>query len=601
MEKRMQRKGFVAVGWLAVLLGIWCGPLCGPSWSAPPVQRFSRPITSDPYPEAAAEFGFREWGGEGGNPSLVRATARLDAERLRLTIELPPGTPLAGGERWLQGLSDAMGWQDPTLSSNLQPEALYLRADVRQVVRKRGFGRSEAHSDAALLAAELRKLSPRPVLLGIRLVGAELETASTPPVATGRSGGHTFLFYRLSDFNPGSGALSLQYGLPQRWLAAGAAGLLLWLLFPPLALYAVRSYLAGQAEIEPRQRLLLYRRWQRGVLVVPTALALGAMLLGRFWFLGYFGTGFALATPMLIILPGLLFGLTARLIGIPLERAAWPQRAELPWYRLASTELWLGGMVLVGVTVGGFMASSTLTIGVGAAASRPLLPLLFPAALAVGLVTWSAVVNYRRKQGTLPNETDAPAELTEVVRDLTTQLGVPVERVRLAPAREGLMAGTVAVLGSLVLIGKELVENLEEDQVAALIAAAALSRPRTRGDRWLTWGLSFGLLLPFLFLLGASLWSRGGAASNRSLFPLLMLASPLSVAGSFVQQRRLQARQALADFQAAEALGQPHRYLAALRRLEEVQMESGGLGPAAVRTSPLAQRRERLARRLGME
>jgi hypothetical protein len=600
MEKRMQRRGFMASAWLVVLLGIWCGPLCGPSCAAPPVQRFSHPLRSNSYFDAADELEFRDWGGAASNTPATRAMVRLDAERLGLTVELPPNTPLAAAESWLQGLSAAMGWQDATLRSRPQPEALYLRAEVPQAVQMTGFERSTARLNAARLAAELRKLSPRAVPLGIRLVGAELVRASTPPVKGGRSGHDTYLFYYLNDFDPAEGSLTLRYGVPRRWLAAEAAGLLLWLMFPPLALLAVRRYLRDQQGTEARQRLLLYRRWQRGVLVVPTLLAAGGLFLSYFSYLRYYGMGIAMASPVLIILMSPTFGLAARLIGLPLERSAWPQRAKLPWYRMASTELWLAGVVwgisICSVLIGVLSVQAKTGLGVQIGWT-----VLLPAVLLVGALVRSAVVAWRRKRGPLPGEIEAPPELTEPIRELTRRLQVPIEQVRLRPAREGLDVGTVHVYGSLAVIGREISEALDADQVAALVAAEALDQPRSRADRLISAGVSFGTSgLVALALVGN--WLRQGHPSRVfSLLPFLVAAGPLTLVVVLVYRSRAEKRSEAADLQTAEALPDPLRMLLAFKKLEEVQIETVGPDLGSARQSVLTYRRERLARRLGME
>lgn len=586
---------------LALLLAALLGPWCCPAYAAPPVQRDSRATPSDPYADAAVELGFPEWGKATSNEQVVHITARFDAERIRVVVLLPPTTSLATAEPWLQSLSDAMGWQDVALSSNAQPESLLLRADVRKSVRRSGFGTSEARLDLARLTTELRKLTPKPALLGVRIVGAELQSASVPPVAGGRSEGNHYLFYRLNGANPPARPLTFVYGIPRRWLVAGATGLLLWLLFPVAALFAVLTYLLGLNDVEVKQRLALYRRWQRGVLVVPTVVAIGALILSRFSFLTYFGTAFAFAVPLAIVLPSTAFALAARLIGMPLERAAWPQRAELPWYRIVSVELGISALILV--MVGGTSISMPALIrsGGGAGTGRFfILPMLVPLLFGLGALVWGAVTTHRRKKGTLPNEVEAPEELTATVRELTARLGCPIERVRLVTRRDGLLAGNVAVLGDLAVLGHEITETLEPDQVAALIAAAALAQPRTRTDRWIHWGLSVGLMLPALALLGWMALSPSGG-TNRSLLPVMVLLGPFTIVTSMANQRRIQKRQEQADLQAAEALSAPHQFLQALRQLEELQVAAGGLDSTTARNAAVFQRRTRLERRLGLE
>jgi hypothetical protein len=558
-------------------------------------------MPSDPYADTASELGFPEWGKTTTNEQVVHVTARFDAERIRVVVMLPPATPLTIAEPWLQSLADAMGWQNVDLRSNPQPESLLLRADVRKSVRRSGFGASEARLDLARLTTELRKLTPQPALLGVRIVGAELQSVSVPAAAAGRSDGNHYLFYRLNGANPPAGPLTVVYGIPRRWLAAGATGLLLWLLFPVAALFAVRAYLLGLNEIEAKQRLALYRRWQRGVLVVPTVVAVGALILSRFSFLTYFGTAFAFAVPLAIVLPSTAFALAARLIGMPLERAAWPQRAELPWYRIVSVELGISAVILVMVV--GTSVSMPALFRTGPASrtgSFFILPMLFPLLFGLGALAWGAITTHRRKKGTLPNEIEAPEELTATVRELTARLDCPIDRVRLVTRRDGLMAGNVAVLGDLAVLGQEITETLEPDQVAALIAAAALAQPRTRTDRWVNWGLTAGLMLPALGLLGWMAFSPGGTA-NRALLPVMVLLGPFTIVTSMANQRRTQKRQEQADLQAAESLSEPHRFLQALRQLEELQVAAGGLDSTTARNAVVFQRRTRLERRLGLE
>jgi len=591
---------------LALVLGALLGPLGSPAHSAPAVQRETRTMASDPYPDAAKELGFKEWGDTTNNTQVTHVTARLDSERLRVTIVLPPTTPLTQAEPWLQTLSDAMGWQDVGLRANPQPEGLFLRADVRKQVHGSGFGKSEVRLDPAVLVTELRKLTPNPALLGIRVVGAELQSASVPPAVSGRSNGHHFLFYRLRGPTRPTAPLAIAYGVPRRWFAAALVGLLLWLLFPPAALFAVRTYLLGQPEADAKQRLALYRRWQRGVLVVPMVVAFSALIFSRFSFLTYFGTAFAFAMPMAIFLPSMLFALVGRLIGMPLERAAWPQRAELPWYRVAGVELGISAMVLVMVAISSVSMPALMRAGSSAAGGSGssrffVLPMLIPLVFSLGAAIWGAVLTYRRKKGALPNETEASVELTTPVRELTTRLGCPVERVRLVAERGGLMAGSISILGDLAVVGREITDSLAADQVAALIAATALAQPRTRVDKCIHWGFTAGMILPALVIVGVTFLTPGGLSGSRTMLPLLVLLGPLIMVGSMLTQRRTLKRQEQADLLAAESLAEPHRFLQALRQLEELQIAAGGLDPTTARSAVVFQRRTRLERRLGLE
>jgi hypothetical protein len=274
----------------------------------------------------------------------------------------------------------------------------------------------------------------------------------------------------------------------------------------------------------------------------------------------------------------------------------------LPWYRIVSVELGISAVILVMVLTTSLSMPALMRSGRAAGSSGFfVLPMLLPLSFGLGAVIWGSVTTYRRKKGTLPNETDAPEELTAQIRELTTRLGCSVERVRLMAQRSGLLAGSVTILGNLAVVGKEIPENLAPDQVAALVAAAALAQPRSRRDRWISGSITTAMLLPPLVIVGMVFLSPGGASGNRAFLPVLVLLGPFTMVFSMGYQRRIQKRQEQADLQAAESLTEPRRFLLALRQLEELQIASGGLDPTAARNATLFQRRTRLERRLGLE
>lgn len=226
--------------------------------------------------------------------------------------------------------------------------------------------------------------------------------------------------------------------------------------------------------MQPKQRMVLFHRRQRGIFFVLLLSAFGMLLMARGSFLMYFGMMLSLFIPIAMFVPALLFARAARLIGMPLERAASPKRAALPWHPAASKELWLLGL-----------------------------------ALAVGLV------------------------------------------LHLFP--------TFRIAGG-------------ADFPMATVA------------------------IPMLFALGAGLWR----ANTRGFFPAMLLTQPLFIAGSMVIARRVQTRQRATDFEIAEGMSGPRRFIETLTKVEELQISASGMDPSA-RNLPLSQRRQRLERMLGLE
>ncbi|MCC2667903.1 MAG: hypothetical protein K0Q72_374 [Armatimonadetes bacterium] len=592
-------KSFVAT---IVALGVAAVLLPRAASAAPPVALDGRAISTSQYDAASVLAGFPAWGTAEQCDRAAYVMVRLDSDRLRLTIGLPRSVSGAAATRWLSSVSDEQRWANVSLFYDPQPGALYLRADVVGPVHRAGIGGSEATVDLGRLAARIRELTPLPVLAGVRLTGSHLISASPPAEFTSKLGADTYLFYKSATTGAAAAPLTVRYGMPPRWIAAAACGLLIWLLFPVLALYGARFYLLGQTEVEPRQRLVLFRRWQRAIAFVPAAMALGTVFLVRGSFLMFFGRALAGLLPVLLVLPWLGTAFLGRLIGLPLERAAWPDRPPLPWYRAAKPELF--GLVLTGammLCVGAVSVSGgTLRLPFGAVTVGPGLFFVVPVLLVIGTVSWAAVVNFRRKRGTIRDEPEAPEAIRASVHELTTRLGCPINQVRIGKRRDGLIAGTVIVLNDLAVVGAEIVEAVEPDQLAALIAAAALTLPRTRADKWVTYGLTAMILVPTGLMCLAFLW-RSWQPSGASSMSWVLLAQPLIFGGAMLSARRAQNQMQRADLRAAEALGEPLRFVQALRKLEEIQLAGSGTDPSATRRLPMAQRRLRLEQKLGLE
>lgn len=314
--------------------------------AAPPVVPERRFPPLGAYDAAASRAGVPEWGAIGQYPGLIRVLVRLSAERATLTFILPSEIPEARAAAWLQRLSDTLGWTRGDLYSSPQPGMLLMRASVRDMVSPPRRGRSGATLDIQALERALRGLSDRPGLLAVRMSGAEVVSVSPQPWKRDRSGDDTFLFYRLS--GDAGVPLSVEYGLPDRWLAAAASAYAIWLLFPYVALVAVRAVLAKGAGPDARTKVTLYRRWQRGITMAAVLGAFGSTFAVGVAKMAYILGSAGPAVPsLLFLLPICALTVGARLIGLPLEWAVWPSRRAIPWYRAASAELYLAGLLLV--------------------------------------------------------------------------------------------------------------------------------------------------------------------------------------------------------------------------------------------------------------
>ncbi len=578
-----------------------------PAAAAPPVSPERRAPRVSGYDAAAERFDFPDWQTAERNETQVHVLFRLDGRSGVLTVALPPSVPRGRAERWLQTLVDERGWRDVDLYSSQQPGGLFLRASSRDAVRRQGSLRQEARLDLPRVRQRIAALTPLPVVLAVRLNGADLLVAEPEPAARGVSGGFTYLFYRVTPAPAASrgAALRVEYGLSSRWLAAIGSLFVLWVLFPFVALFAARESVRRRAGVSPRDRLSAYRRWQRGVLIGTLLGGSASFFLLGFTRVLYLLTGIGPMLPAVLYLvpmAGLMLG--SRLIGLPLEREAWPQRKDLPWYRFAYGEI-------IGATVMLLMAA-VLAGALGWAGSARG-PAGFHPAVMVGvslgiggLVAAASLIGAwiqrrRRTHGTLA-EPAAGDEITAAVAELTERLGCPVREVRLTGPAPGGAAAALLVFGERAFVPGDLAAELPPGQVAALVAASALSHPRSRAERWAAGAGTAVAMLPLLLVVFIAVrFLMGGARAVSGLFPLLILGSLVSsVAGTLIG-RTVQKRQEEADFRVAEALESPRTLLDALRYVEELQAASLGADPDPARSPALTTRRRRLEKRLGIE
>ncbi len=599
-----------------VVLLVLLGP--GPGVAAPPVQPESRVLRLAHYDGAARRLGMRDWGTGYDNRQAIHVFLRISERTSILTVGLPPETPRARGERWFRELIDAFKWPGAVLSSNQQPGGLYLHARISGLVRKRDWNRPQSVLNLKVLRTYLARLTPAPAILVVRASG---DTAFVSPVPEhqGEVGTARFLapeeryaFFRLS--SPGAASrLTLKYGASTRWQTALGAAAGIWLLLPLAALLAARDQLRRRplkGEEADRDRLREYRRWHRGILVttvaggVTTLFVLGfvrvVMLFGR------------LPPPMLILVftvPIAWLLVLGRLIGLPLERRAYPIRASLPWYRAATGEL-VGASALLLLPL--FFTALELAGNVRAAMAFPawLSPVSAAAftlgmlALGVGgAIAWSREKWRRRKTGH-SREPQVPEDVRAAIHELTARLECPVSRCYVMPTRKsvsGVLA--VAVQDDAALVTQDLVEQLRAEQVASLVAAVALTQRISRRDRVIDGLLNSAPALPMLLLvafMGSLVLGNGRPAGW--LMPILMISAMSTGLVAMVSARRTQQRIENADVVVADSFDPPRRFLDTLRQLEELQAATTGMDPGAIENHPVfSRRRTRLQERLGLD
>jgi hypothetical protein len=233
-----------------------------------------------------------------------------------------------------------------------------------------------------------------------------------------------------------------------------------------------------------------------------------------------------------------------------------------------------------------------------------LVSLIFLSPLLLAFAAWvTSTIRWRqRAYGTLSNEVEAPAELSESVRELTAALAQPVTRVLLVAQGDMEQRRGTVVRGEIATVLQTVADQLTPPQVATLVAAERLSAL----DGWKAQLPSIiGSVLACVGL-GSIAWMFLGATTN-SIQPsqaqlLLAACIPLSSIPLLLDGRLRHLCRERADVAVANASNDPTDFLEALRILELVRMEATNLDPALFPVPlHLTERRQRLVRRLGRE
>jgi len=583
----------------AAFLGFWLLVLAAlasaPAQAAAPVRRLTQFPSLQGYNRVAEMLGATFWGSSSDNERVTHIILRTFRTGAMITIGLPTSTSPAHAERWLQETAAELGWDTTRLTLYHQPNRVLLTAHLPESIQQISPLRRRAMLDLPRLQRRLERLTQNPAVLCVRAPDADLYASSPPPAAQGKELGSLALFYRLSG---ASTPLSVEYGIPGRWLTGLAAALLLWGWFPLLPGLLLRRRLVRQERLTSTERLGRYRRWLwaiRLLSIVGAAFTLSAFDLERLGFLAPAVRSAVLPLIVLLIILWFWHGLLSSLMAMPLRQTDHPVGA-MPMMRLLAR----GDIV-----VSSFLLLIILAIGYftlfGATAGRLSFNRLFDPVLLIGggaYLLWIFVAIVRTPEPVRPDAEPLPSvpEDLEGMRQAFPELLAYAERERARPAVEvGSFPGS-----ELVAMYERIGRELDLDQHAALCATAALVRRFTRRSLLVSRG---GMLTAAVVSLGAGcitllLPTADGGSFGLGALPVLLGVAAIIWVSVWLSQRLLYRHLETADVKAAQLLDDPERYLAALRTLARHEQAIYAENPLLPRTFSLAQRIARLERRL---
>ena len=606
---------------LALVAGLQSAAFAAPPVTVQPAA--ARGI--EEYDAAARDAGMAEWGVAYDAGRATHFCLRL-GNRSTLSVFLPPDGDTAGQDRWIQDLVDRLGWTRVGLFRSSLPTTTVMRVETRDVVRTTNAGDWAAEFNLAAL--ETAAPSGRPAYLGVRTDLAGMPQRTPPPAFQIVRGRWQYAFYRLPTGSPSFQAV---YRVPPRWRAAAWISLLLWMLFLPTALWIVRNRLRGLdvtppgvppprpgtdlagaewtewKEARESHRFALYNWWCGGVSgVALIGVVLCAFVLGipRFFTTVAFGRPEAY---QLIFIGGFFLPrLIQRLLGLPLERSAFPVRARMPWYRIAGLEIGvLVGLGLMFGLLGAARAGALSGLGGwlprGGVSHVVVLPVLF--ASVAGLVAaawyWERFKWRRRRTGPWKGEDELPAEAEAALLALSEPMGCPVRRAYV-PRKAGYPSG-VQVYEDLALVNRDCLEQLSPEELSALVAAEALFFRESRRDWYDRYG-AWITMLPMLVCAGTIIWgASGGTRPPGWAMTLFAISMPLLVITSMISTRRTLRRRVEVDLQVADAASSPRVMIRALDRLNRLGLSPVASSPRHQHLQPNALRLQRLKDRLGLD
>lgn len=548
---------------------------------------------------AARAAGFSEWGTAIDNRTSLHVMVLFDRTTRATVVFGPPTMPLARLAAWSAELKQAPGLElgNARVVATPVPRIIGVSAASPERI---GLGRYRTRLDLDAVRRVIQPVAPGPLYVSVSVPEGEALTPNGTPAARALVSGREYFFYRV-DTKPNAspaGTVVVEFGPTRRWLAAAASVLVLLAVFPFLALFAVREQLRRSTVLQGKDRLRVFRRWQSGIIVVAMISGVSSLfLLGFSQVVAVVGKGVAPLAAGLYLWPLCVLSVVGRLIGLPLERDAFPQFRDKPWYSFIAFQVFGGAL---GMAVMAVVLLRPLSAAGGA--GGPVHPAIWGLAGALMLVLlgpslWGVWLWKRRRQGAGTGEEEASPEVVESVRDLTTRLDCPVERVLLGKGVWNLPVGGLGVSATIAVVSSELARVLEPEQIGALVAAAALLAPRTalaRAQQIVLQIVLLGPLLGLSYFMVAGGWGRSGA-------PVMLVLSMTTFITLFALQKRGLKRQETADLQVIELLSSPRVFLDALRQQEELAMATAGGSVNPKMTTAFARRRLQLERRLGLD
>lgn len=582
---REARRCFLPYFRAPILLIALCLLLASRAGAAVSFSTETRPPVVAHYDRAARDLGLRQWPPYFENRQGLHVFVHLRPDEVNLSLWLPPGSVAASR---LQGqaarLAREMGWQEGEVITGSYPWGVSVRAELKDVADP-GLGRRRYTVDLDALRRWSRSLGQEPAWTGVRCDRGRILRLQPSPTAQGRVRGQDYAFYTA----PSAGALEAQYGLTDRWLTALGSWAALWVLFPTVTLLAARHHVRGLRRPEPVERLKLFRNWQ-GATVGATV---GTALLTTVWlFMPAAGYLFGRFSPILLIVAwfgaSALVSLQGRLIGLPLEREAEPEKALGPWYRVALGQVLssIAGIAALAALLWFFTLGRTTWLWQWAGPIFIGIVVLVVLGVIVGVGINLLLTRRRFLKGLEP----APEELASPTRRLGIRTGAPEVPVFLSKER------FIGVSKEMLAIPKDVYEKLRPDQAAALGAAEALFQSRQRSDRlgrMLTGGFVAAIVLLGMQSVVAVL--TGG----RPWVLLWLVAAFVFPLGIVPVSRRWTRMREEADLEVADTFENPRDFLEALQKMEEIQSQH--LDPAVRDSQPTSERRQRLQKRLGLD
>ena len=555
---------------LLVLLIALCG--VGPVRADIPVQHRRGVTPLGAVRRIASECGATGWDAPGSDGRTVHVLLALRRRDAGLFVSLPKQISDRDAANTLRRLATALHWPDPELDLDRRPYGTFGAVITNGGAHTPTRTKSVIDLDLAAVRRELSGSGKPRLLFCVRAMGAVVEVQPDPAQRTTESG-ESFLF-----FGDTAEAIHLMYGIPQRWLAAALASLLVWLFLPILLAFAAATYQRSRG-MSPADYLAPFQRWNSAIrcLGFLVAVVTVAALIPGVAPLAYLGRGWRLFSRLLWMMPlpyWFLQGLLIQLVWPWLTRREIQQRVSNPWGTATDAAVFVA---VSAAFAGPFWLAQTG--GPGAVLANA--PRWMGASSILGSLPFFAFA-LRAKLQKRPKlfHTEVPKKLPSGDPELAAEIQELAERISVEPAEDRPEVARAAPLLRAIYHGIRALEPL--DQAALRIStqlAIQAARPLVQVTASFIWVMPGTLFLPGLWLL---LWPPASYQLAVSLMLGLLFGELLlqRLAWRVIRARRLD-YEAAADRTVAAALGDRERLLRSLRavqdRLREAEVPSAWL------------------------